>query len=683
MAGNGIIGALLVSLGIDSAAFDTGLKEAEGKVSAFGKSMSSLAGIAMGGLVAGAAVAGAAFVKFGTESLSAADDIGDAAARLGITAEAYQKLGIAATAAGGTPALMAEAMDKLNENVGAFVQTGGGKAADAFKRLGIAGQITSGQLGTADQVFYAAVKAMEGIEDPALKARIAMQLFGKSAGSDMLEVTAKGADGLKALGDAAAASGRVMSSEMVDKLSDAKLTIDNTKTAFNQMATVMAGEGVVAIVDMAKELGPLWEQMKAIGSQVADYLMPSITELGGAFMTLARGPAGQWLLEVFREIGQLLGTAVVVAVNVTIKAFTALFKVVDAVGRFIADAVNKMSAGFEWLRRVTGGLINIIVPVAPAYKAMAKEVGEVQVPTMVNNVATQFNRLPGVMTKVAKAETDKTAKAFKAMKDSVNAVISSMFTPDEKAEKDFRDRMKSLHDGLAAGIIDQKEYDEQIKRAREDLNDSSYSPKAYELATDKGRDIDTNVPDYAKALADAVRDTRAQNQKVFSETFTDGIMAALNGDLGSFFSRWWQRSLTKDLDQLGSKLFDVLGNLSGSKTGISWSGIGDAISSIFRSSPAFANGGTVGIKGGGGTDSRLFSAWVSPDEIINIGKSEDLSGGAMTLRVEASPWFDVRAKEASQPMALDYARQAASTGVRGGAALAQTQAARRERSWMP
>lgn len=633
-AGNGIIGALLVSLGLDTAAFDTGLKGAKDKAAGFGSSIAGLVGPGLLGAAALAATAGAAFIKFGQDSLSVADDVGDAAARLGIGAEAYQKLGIAATAAGGTPELMSEAMDKLNENMGAFVQNGGGKAADAFKQLGIAGQITSGQLQTADQVFYAAVSAMENIEDPALKARIAMQLFGKSAGVDMLEVVAAGSDALKGYGEAAQDAGRIMSDEMVAKLSDAKLALDNASTAAGQMATVMAGEAVVAIVDMAKELTPLWEQVKTLWSQVVEFLMPSITELGAAIMNFAQGPAGKFFIELFREIGQLLGTAVVVAINVSVKAFTMLFNVVDAVGRFIAGAIEKMAGAFDWLRRVTGGLINIVMPVAPAYKAMATEVAQVHAPAMVNGVEKQFKRLPQVMTDVAKKETAKVTKAFNDMWE---------------VRKDYAE-WSEKNDGKIGNP---------------------------ELGKMDDKSINTGLPDI-----DA-NDYKAKQKQVFAETFTDGIMAALNGDLGSLFTRWWQDSLTKSLDSLGAKLFDLIGSFGTGTTGSAgslFSSIGSAVSSIFSSSPKFAAGGSVGIKGGGGIDSRLFSAWVSPSEIINIGKPEDLTGGAMTLHVEASPWFDVRAKNAADPVARNYAGKAASAGTQGGAALAEVQSARRQRS---
>ncbi|MDU9703682.1 hypothetical protein, partial [Helicobacter pylori] len=85
----------------------------------------------------------------------------------------------------------------------AFIQTGGGSAAQAFKDLGIASKITSGEIKTADQAFYAAAKALETFTSPAEKARLSMQLFGKGAGVDMVEVLAPGAAALKGYGEAA------------------------------------------------------------------------------------------------------------------------------------------------------------------------------------------------------------------------------------------------------------------------------------------------------------------------------------------------------------------------------------------------------------------------------------------------------------------------------------------------
>jgi len=91
-AGNGVIGALLVSVGADTAAFQKGLKEATDKSKSFGATVGRIGARVGVAMAAGAAAGGAALISFGMQALSAADDIGDAAARIGTTTTEFQKL---------------------------------------------------------------------------------------------------------------------------------------------------------------------------------------------------------------------------------------------------------------------------------------------------------------------------------------------------------------------------------------------------------------------------------------------------------------------------------------------------------------------------------------------------------------------------------------------------------------
>ena len=115
MASNGAVGALFATLGLDTVQWSEGIASAKKASSQFASSFASvsktvaLAGAAM------AASAGAAFVTFGAQALTAADDIGDAAARIGVSAEAFQTLRAAFVSAGGSPELMTAAIGKARK----------------------------------------------------------------------------------------------------------------------------------------------------------------------------------------------------------------------------------------------------------------------------------------------------------------------------------------------------------------------------------------------------------------------------------------------------------------------------------------------------------------------------------------------------------------------------------------
>jgi hypothetical protein len=570
VTGNSVIGALRVDLSLDTAAFETGIKSAKDKMPAFAGALKGMGVAALAGLATAAAAAGAAMVKFGFDSLAVADDIGDTAARLGITSSEFQKLNIAAQKAGGSPELMTEAMDKLNVSLGQFQQTGGGKAKEAFNQLGLATQIASGQLKTADQVFYASVDALSKVSDPAQKAALSMQLFGKSAGVDMLEVTAAGSEALKGFGDAAARSGQVMSDELVTKLADAKLKLDDAKRGASAMATVFAGEALVSIMQYAESLKPAIAEGMKIANTVIDFMMPAIKELGVAFVNFAQGPTGQFLIGALKTLAGLLGGTVVIAAKLLIQTVTVLFNALDGMGKFIQGFVDRVKIAFVDLTKVLMAVLNPIQTVQKAFFTLYdKVVGRSYVPDMVDGIASEFARLPKVMTNVALGEVAKVNDAFAGIG------LKTLYKTPSQSRPDLPDEdLKTMGNGMT----------EAIMQSREDL------------------------------------------KRNFAETFSDGLRAALSGDFGGWFEDWWKnklnRVLTDAFDKLGGMIFEKLGGGSGG-------GIGGILGSIFGDSPAFAKGGTVGFKGGGGTDSRLFSAWVSPSELVSIGHPSDMMGGSM------------------------------------------------------
>lgn len=239
-----------------------------GKISKSFSGMGALVTGAIGGLVAGFAVEGVQAVgQFAQATLAAADDLGDLAQRLGVSTTAVQELQGVFVAAGGSPQLMTTAMDRLNQSLGEFTMSGKGPAADAFKQLGIAGDITSGQIKGTEQTFYAVVKAIEGIEDPAVRARLSMELFGKSAGKDMVEVLGAGSAAMEQQRAKMQELGLVMDEELIAKTANAKLTIDKASFAISQWATVAMANAITATMDWVNSMVAGWEALGRLTSE--------------------------------------------------------------------------------------------------------------------------------------------------------------------------------------------------------------------------------------------------------------------------------------------------------------------------------------------------------------------------------------------------------------------------------
>jgi hypothetical protein len=263
-----------------------------------GKSVSGMGALvtgAIGGLVAGFAVEGVQAVgQFAQATLAAADDLGDLAQRLGVSTTAVQELQGVFVAAGGSPALMTTAMDRLNQSLGEFTMSGKGPAADALKTLGLDAQISSGQIKGTEATFYAIVKALEKIEDPAVRARLSMELFGKSAGKDMVEVLGAGSAAMEEQRAKMKELGLVMDEDLIAKTANAKLTIDKASFAIGQWATVAMATAITKTMDFGAAVSNAWGAM-------TKFVSDTMAAVGNLYNAVVNGFSG--IVAAFQKIG--------------------------------------------------------------------------------------------------------------------------------------------------------------------------------------------------------------------------------------------------------------------------------------------------------------------------------------------------------------------------------------------
>jgi hypothetical protein len=132
---------------------------------------------------------------FAEATAATIDHIDDTAAALGISADAVQQWGFAAKAAG-------DDADELLNMMGRLQVTAqgkeGGPAAAAFKELGISAKDASGKVKDADVLFGDVAEGLKNIEDPAKRAAIATELFGRG-GRKLLPFLIQGRKGVEEL----------------------------------------------------------------------------------------------------------------------------------------------------------------------------------------------------------------------------------------------------------------------------------------------------------------------------------------------------------------------------------------------------------------------------------------------------------------------------------------------------
>lgn len=187
-----VVGALRVTLGLDSAAFENGLGKANKQLGKFSSDMTK-AFAAIGAAVAAATAAVAVAVG---NVIDQADDMSKLSQKLGVPIERLSQLAYAADLAGVPIEGLSTAFKKLSSAM-SDAQTGG-KFADTFKALGINVKDAQGNLKSSITVFTELSNKFASMRDGAQKTALAVQLFGK-AGIDMIPLLNGGAESIKAM----------------------------------------------------------------------------------------------------------------------------------------------------------------------------------------------------------------------------------------------------------------------------------------------------------------------------------------------------------------------------------------------------------------------------------------------------------------------------------------------------
>ncbi|MDB5540523.1 MAG: hypothetical protein JWQ89_2250 [Devosia sp.] len=201
MAGSAQIGSLRVSLGLDSAQFQVGLKQSQGALSKFGIQLTlgvETIGRALGRMAR-------AFPDAIKGAIDHADELGKASQKIGMSVEALSRLEYAAKLSDVELEGLTTGLRKFSQVV---VQAAGNSQsgpAQVFAALGISIKDAAGNLRANDAIFADVADKLSRLEDGALKTSIAMQLFGKS-GAELIPLLNSGRAGLN---EAAAAADRL------------------------------------------------------------------------------------------------------------------------------------------------------------------------------------------------------------------------------------------------------------------------------------------------------------------------------------------------------------------------------------------------------------------------------------------------------------------------------------------
>lgn len=234
MASGAVIGALRVTLGADTAALETGLKNASAKLNNFAGGLKTFGIAAAAGLAAAATAVGVAVKK----SIDDADKLSKLSQSIGIPVEELSRLKYAADLSDVSLEALGKSVGKLSKNMVEAAGNPTSEAARAFEALGISVKNAEGGLKSASEVIAEVSGKFAGYKDGAEKTALAMSLFGK-AGAAMIPLLNSGADGLRDMMKEADQLGIVIDTKTAKA---AEAFNDNLK----RLSTVK--EGVITII---------------------------------------------------------------------------------------------------------------------------------------------------------------------------------------------------------------------------------------------------------------------------------------------------------------------------------------------------------------------------------------------------------------------------------------------------
>lgn len=368
------IGSLFVALGLDSASFTSGVKRVQGvtgklqkglegmatKAEALGQKLSIVSGaMAAFGLAAGGLV---------KHTADAAGEIRRQSALANASTTEFQRMAAGAKKVGIDQEKLADILKDVNDRVGDFLQTGGGPMADFFEKV-------APQVGvTADQFRnLSGPDALQLYVSSLEKAGLSQQemtFYLEAMASDataLIPLLKNGGAEMTRLGDAAQASGAVMSEGLIakskefsDKFGALMQAIDGVKNRLaeallpiiNSFLDTLTTKGVPALQSMVEGIEGLIQWFGNLSQPVQE---------AAAVIAAALGVGGPVLLAVgalSRGFAMLLGTGPIgLFIGAASLAVAAWQVWGDDIKAAVGAAIDWVGDKFDWLMGKIDGMI--------------------------------------------------------------------------------------------------------------------------------------------------------------------------------------------------------------------------------------------------------------------------------------------------------------------------------------
>lgn len=484
-----LIGALRVSLGLDSAQFSSGLNKSSGDLAKFGR-------VAIAGFAAVAAAGVAAMVGIGVAVKGAIDDFDEmakTAQKVGLTVEELTRLRYAANMSGVEIGTLTGGVQRLSRNMADVAAGAKGPAAQAFAALGISVVDANGKLRSSQDVLYELADRFASMPDGANKTAMAIAILGKS-GAEMIPLLNGGAQALR---DMAEESDR-----------------------FGQTVSTRAAKAAEVFNDNVSRLQAM---LGGLVNRIAEAVLPTLADLSTRFVQAA---ADSGVLEA-------ASSAIIWVLNQVAKAAVWVSGQVQAMGEMFfwtSRAMNQLMQGdFE------GAADAIKISFEEAAKAMHNaNIEMAKIDAGISDFdAPDFTPTVSTLEDVQIASSAATG-ALKRLAAEGRAVFEATRTPAEKYAMEI-ERLNKL---LQQGAIDQDTYNRAVLQAQDAF--SKAEAQGNQLATTLASglaNVFSSVVGGSKSAVEAVGDLlKSLGQMLINQGFQALIGGIFGGGgLGNLF----------------------------------------------------------------------------------------------------------------------------------------------------
>lgn len=617
--------------------------------------MAAAAATAVTALVTGLGLAVAGAFNLGLAGQKMANDISDAAKRIGIGTDALQEWRYVAKQAGEDASAADRALESFAKKLSQATAGTSKEAAKAFDLIKIGPEQLKSFKST-EEALDTVIDRIKGLKTEAERAAVAEALGLGSLSAALRD----NAVDVAALRDEARQLGIVMDQEMVKRASEAQGQFDtlaqvidvNLKSAFIDLAPVIL-TAISLVAELARTLADAmdaWRDLENKTSrgirredqQLAEEQAALISRYGspdkmtGQIVRARQVEGASYRSLSARETGSVLARG---APNLPSSSRINPLnppEYIDAKEHFDALNARRLAYGRELMDRGNratpartdrsdGGNITF-PPTAP--RRVAERADRTRDQARIREELELRNQLD-----LARAKGDKAS--IRAAEEKLDiARLTAAFERAGYEDAEFRAtaQVAAMNEALAKNeqiaawekqsIEFWKELGEQARHQNDLLLDRlGFEAEIARLEGDPDRIkererelwIEQRINDLLSLrpeLTAEARRAQAENEwqrldmadqtgrmrDEFRYAFTDGIRAAIDGDLGGFFDNLADRFTTRMLDNLADDLFDLLSDAAkglGKEGGGFWSSIASGIGSIFSFGGGRATGGAM------------------------------------------------------------------------------------------